>query len=175
MFLTPQQAAADPCLRRRPSDSHRQVWLSLLWVSAPFPWALSHTRFVCAFQESLVGMGFDVNVIAPLLPSRCSVSFVLRRGVYFLVGPNILLSMDGQPLVGILVFSKERTSAHPSTPPSWMCSQAQMYIQTYHVIHFKRAVYCIWLHLNTGLSWWLWASLVAQTIKHLPAMQDTWV
>ena len=29
--LSPQQAAADPCLRRRPSDIYRQVWLSLLW------------------------------------------------------------------------------------------------------------------------------------------------
>jgi len=75
-------------------------------------------------------MGFDVNVIAPLLPSRCSVSFVLRCGVYFLVGPNMLLSMAVQPLVGILVFSQERTSARPPTPPSWMCSQAQTYIQT---------------------------------------------
>ena len=31
--LFPRQATADPCLRRRHSATHRQVWLSLLWGS----------------------------------------------------------------------------------------------------------------------------------------------
>ena len=31
-----QQAAADPCLRQRPLDSHRQVWVSLLWGHCSF-------------------------------------------------------------------------------------------------------------------------------------------
>ena len=44
----------------------------------------------------LACMGFDCNVIAPLLPSHCSFSFVLGYGVSFLVGPSIFLSMVGQ-------------------------------------------------------------------------------
>ena len=28
-------------------DTHRQVWVSLLWVTAPFSWVLVHTSFVC--------------------------------------------------------------------------------------------------------------------------------
>ena len=31
MLLTPQQAIVDPQLHRRLLDTHRQVWLSLLW------------------------------------------------------------------------------------------------------------------------------------------------
>ena len=48
--LSPQQAAADPCLCRRPSDIYRQVWLSLLWggVTAPFPESWCAQGFVCA-------------------------------------------------------------------------------------------------------------------------------
>ena len=34
--LALQQATADPCLHRRPSNTHRQVGLSLLWVTEPF-------------------------------------------------------------------------------------------------------------------------------------------
>ena len=59
-------------------------------------------------------MGFDFTVVAPLLPSRCSVSSVLRHGVCFLAGSNALLSMAVQPLLVILVFSQERMSARPS-------------------------------------------------------------
>ena len=35
--LSPHQAAADPCLRRRPPNTRRQVWLSLLWGHCSFP------------------------------------------------------------------------------------------------------------------------------------------
>ena len=31
--LSPQQATADPCLQRRPSNTHRQVWFNFLWGS----------------------------------------------------------------------------------------------------------------------------------------------
>ena len=39
--------------------------------------------FVCAPQVSLVGMGFDFNMIVPLLPPRCDFSFVLGHGIFF--------------------------------------------------------------------------------------------
>ena len=144
MCLTPQQAAADPRLRRRPSDTHRQVWLGLLWGPLLLsPGSCCSQRFVCAFQESLAGMGFDFTVVAPLLPSRCSVSSVLRHGVCFLAGSNALLSMAVQPLLVILVFSQERMSARPSALSSWMCSQAQTYVKTYHIIHFKHVQFTV--------------------------------
>ena len=43
--LSPWQAPAGPRLCRRPSDMHRRVWFGLLWITAPFPWDLLHTRF----------------------------------------------------------------------------------------------------------------------------------
>ena len=43
--LTPWQATVDPRLCQRLLDPHRQVWLSLLWVAAPFSQVLVHTRF----------------------------------------------------------------------------------------------------------------------------------
>ena len=62
--------------------------------------------------------GLILNAILPLLSSRWGFSFALRRGIYFLVGSNILLSMVVQQQVVILEFSQEKMSAHPSTPPS---------------------------------------------------------
>ena len=41
----PWQATADPCLCQRLQDIHEQVWVSLLWVTAPFSWVLVCTRF----------------------------------------------------------------------------------------------------------------------------------
>ena len=65
-----------------------------------------------------MGIAFDFNMIASLLPSRCGFSFVLQSGVSFiLVGSNILLSMVVQQLVAGLVFLQEKRSAHPSTLP----------------------------------------------------------
>ena len=37
MLLSPQQATVDPCLCRRPPNTHSQVWLSLLWGSLFLP------------------------------------------------------------------------------------------------------------------------------------------
>ena len=51
--LSPHQATADPCLHSRPPNTHRQVWLSLLWDHCSFPWVLLCTGFVCALQESV--------------------------------------------------------------------------------------------------------------------------
>ena len=64
-------------------------------------------------------MGFDFIVIAPLLPSHCSFSFVFACGVSFLVSSSVFLSMIVQQLVVIPVFSKEGVRACPSTLPSW--------------------------------------------------------
>ena len=72
---------------------------------------------VCAFLESLEDMGFGFKIIEPLLPSWCSLFFVLGLGLSFLVGSNILLLMVVQQLVEILVFSK-KMSTGPSTLPS---------------------------------------------------------
>ena len=46
--LTPWQGTVDPSLRQRLLDTHRQVWLSLLWGHAAFSWFLVGTRF-CLF------------------------------------------------------------------------------------------------------------------------------
>ena len=40
-----QQATTDLHLHWRPLDTPRQVWVSLLWGTAPFSWVLVHTRF----------------------------------------------------------------------------------------------------------------------------------
>ena len=64
-------------------------------------------------------MGFDSNVIAPLLPSHCNISFVLGPGVDFFVHSNILLSVVVQQPVVIFVLSQEKTSVHPSTLSFW--------------------------------------------------------
>ena len=66
-----------------------------------------------------VGMGFDIIVIAPLLPSCHSFFFVFGHGVSFLVGSSILLLMVGQQIVAVLVLPQREISAHPSTLPSW--------------------------------------------------------
>ena len=52
-------------------------------------------------------MVFDFIVIAPLLPSHCSFSFVFGCGVSFLVNSSVFLSVIVQQLVVILVLSQE--------------------------------------------------------------------
>ena len=64
-------------------------------------------------------MGFDLTVIAPLLPSLCGFSFVFGCGVPFLVGSSVFLSMIVQQLAVTLAFSQEGVRACPSTLPSW--------------------------------------------------------
>ena len=63
-------------------------------------------------------MGFDVIVIAPLLPSHCGFSFVFECGVSFLVSSSVLLLMTFQQLIVIPVFLQEGVRARPSAPPS---------------------------------------------------------
>ena len=52
-------------------------------------------------------IGFDFIVIAPLLPSLCSFSFVFGCGVLFLVSSSVFLLMIVQQLVVIPVLSQE--------------------------------------------------------------------
>ena len=73
--LSRREATAELCVCRRPSNTHGQGWLSLLWGHCSFPWVLAWTSFVCTLQDS---------PIEPLLPSRCGFSFVLGHGVSFL-------------------------------------------------------------------------------------------
>ena len=67
----------------------------------------------------LAFLGFDIFVIAPLLPTHCSCLFVFQRGISLFGGfPRPLL--DGCSIAscnfGLL---KEEMSTHPSIPPSW--------------------------------------------------------
>ena len=50
---TLQQAMADPCLHQRLLDTHRQVWVSLLGVTAPFSWIPVCWSCVCALPKSV--------------------------------------------------------------------------------------------------------------------------
>ena len=65
--------------------------ISVLWLGVTHP----------------VVMGFDFIVIAPLLPSPCSFSFVFGCGVSFLLSSSVFLSLMVQQLVVIPVLSQE--------------------------------------------------------------------
>ena len=56
--LSLRLATADPCFHRGPSDTNRQVWLSLLCDHCFFPWVLVHTRF-CLGPPRVFG-GYEV-------------------------------------------------------------------------------------------------------------------
>ena len=51
--LTLQQATADPHLHQRLLDTHRQVWVSLLWGHCSFLLGPGAQSSVCALQESI--------------------------------------------------------------------------------------------------------------------------
>lgn len=53
VLLTPWQATVDPCLCRRLPDTHRQVWLSLLWGYYSFSWFLVSTNVLFVSFKSL--------------------------------------------------------------------------------------------------------------------------
>ena len=107
------QATAESSLYRRPSNTHRQVWLSLLWGR----WVLCTQSVLSPLSFSGV-MWFDskCNVTPPII-------FFLALGhqVYFLVESNILLSVVVQQRVAILEFS-QKMSTHLSFPPSCLSS-----------------------------------------------------
>ena len=50
---TLQQATADPCLCRRLLDTHRQVWVNLLWGHCSFLLGPGAQGSVCVLRESV--------------------------------------------------------------------------------------------------------------------------
>ena len=59
--LSPRQATADPCLWRRPSNTQRQGWLSLLWESPFLSLGSGDTRFCLCPPSILASMRFDIK------------------------------------------------------------------------------------------------------------------
>ena len=88
-------------------------------------------------------MGFDFTLIAPLLPSHCGFSSVLRRGVSSLVKSRVFLSMIVQQPVVVLVLSQEGVRARPSTPPSWLILPRTLFIDTIYFPPLKMCDYFI--------------------------------
>jgi len=114
----PWQATVDPHLCQRFLDTHRQVWLSLFWVTAPFLWSWCTQGFLFVPSKHLWRVwDLILNMIAPLLPSCWGFSFALRCRVSFFFWWDPTFSCWWL-LVAILVFLLKKTSAHPSTPPS---------------------------------------------------------
>ena len=75
-----RQATVDPNLRRRLSNTQRQVWLSLSRVSC-----CAQISFEPAERLWQV-WGLILNVISPLLLSCCGFSFALGHGISFFGG-----------------------------------------------------------------------------------------
>ena len=109
--LSPWQATSDPCLCREHSKADLAqslvgflgpgVHKVLFHPSELFCWVWVYSK--CNF---------------PLLPFCWGFFFVLGHGISFLVGSNILLSMNVRQQAAILEFLQEKMSSHPSTPPS---------------------------------------------------------
>ena len=59
VLLVTEQATVNPGLHQRAQNTHRQVWLSLLWGHCSFLLVLVHTRFCLCPETSLAGMRFD--------------------------------------------------------------------------------------------------------------------
>ena len=68
---SPQQATADPHLHKRPSNTHRQVWLSLLWAHCSFPQVLACTRFYLSPFQNL-NLCFPQPCESPVIKSHWS-------------------------------------------------------------------------------------------------------
>ena len=108
-----------PLLTHAPTGdppTHRQVGLSLLWGQCSFPWVLLCIRF-CLCPPSVSG-GYEFDFQCDCTPLVATSPLSLEGGYLFLMGSNILLLMAVKQLVAILVFSLEKISAHPFTPPS---------------------------------------------------------
>ena len=81
--LSPWQATADPCLRRRLRNTHR-FGSVFCRGHCFFPWFWCGQGFVCDLQASLAGMRYLIlNVIVSLLPSCCGFFFALGHSVSF--------------------------------------------------------------------------------------------
>ena len=61
VLLSPRQATADPCLHRRSSSTHRQVWLSLLWQPLLLSLGPGAHKVLFVPSKSLVEMRFDIK------------------------------------------------------------------------------------------------------------------
>ena len=82
--LSPWQATADLCLHRRPLNTTGISGSVSCWGRILLSLRSQCAQgFVCALQESLEGIAFDFNMIAPLLPSRRGFFFVFQSGVSF--------------------------------------------------------------------------------------------
>ena len=97
--LTPRQATADPCLHWRLLDTHRRVWLSLLW---------GH----CSF---LLGPGAHKVLFVPsksLLPQSCGSSVIKSPDLQSQIpwGFSVLLpdAQVGKSVVGPKTFATVR-------------------------------------------------------------------
>ena len=113
--------AAGYCWLAPPQKTQTQVWLRLCKVSGS--WCAQ--GFVWALRASLAGMGFDTKRDFSPPTSYWGFSFALGRGVSFLVGYNILLSMVIQKQVVIVEFSQEKMSSCSSSPPSCQYNGSQ--------------------------------------------------
>ena len=116
--LCPQQAAAALCLCRGHSDITGTSGSVSSGVSTPFRGSWCAQGFIFTLQVSLEGMRFDLKCdFAPPAVLLGRLRCPWMWGIIFLVS-SILSSMVVQQLVAILVFSRKKVSAHPSTLPS---------------------------------------------------------
>ena len=82
-----QQATADPRLCWRLLDTHRQIWVSLLWGHCSFLLGPGAYKVLFVPSKHLWRVwGLIVNMILPVLPSCWGFSFALGHGVSFLGG-----------------------------------------------------------------------------------------
>ena len=118
--LTLQQATANPRLCQRLLDTHRQVWLSLLWGHCSFLLGPGAHKILFVPSEPLWQVwGLILNTILPLLLGCWVCSFALGHRVSFFGGIQYS-PVDGYSVAscnfGILAREDECTY---STQPSY--------------------------------------------------------
>ena len=80
--LSLKQPTVDSCLSRRPSNTQRQFWFSLLWESLLLSLSPGTHKVLFVPSKHLWWVwGLILNAIVPLLPSCCDSSFALGHGV----------------------------------------------------------------------------------------------
>ena len=107
--LTPQRATVDPHLPQRLVDTHRQVWLSLLWSDCSFLHGSWCTQGFVVPSKSLFPWGFLVLLLHPqvgnlLQGPRTSENF--GKVVLQFMG-----CLPGGSIVGLMATSSKRTNA----------------------------------------------------------------
>ena len=122
--LTLSQATSDPHLHWRLLDTHRHIWVSLLWVTAPFSWVLMCTSFCLCPQES----------ISPIL---CT--FWQLCGRLMATSPRGLM-----PYPGLL---------HPEPLPLWQ-STADPYLHRRHSnTVLSQCLWGLWVLVHARFVW----------------------